>query len=81
MFKNDLIQQNNGSPFYSVLFDESLNSSLQQCQMDIHIRFWDEFKCEVTAQYFTSEFLQILTAKNLLEHLTEAVKPWKACSH
>ena len=29
IFKNDLIEQINGSPFYSVLFDESLNSLLQ----------------------------------------------------
>ena len=58
--------------FYSVLFDKSLNSSLQQCQMDIHIRFWDEFKSEVTTQYLTSE---------ILEHLLETVKPWSACSH
>ena len=48
IFKNDLIEQINSSPFYSVLFDKSLNSSLQQCQIYIHIRFWDELKCEST---------------------------------
>ena len=44
--------------------------------MDIHIRFWDEFKYEAATQYLTSEFLQIPTAKNLFEHLMEAVEPW-----
>ena len=44
--------------------------------MDIHIRFWDEFKCEATTQYLTSKFLEIPKAKNLLEHLMEALKPW-----
>ena len=29
IFKNELIEQINGCLFYSVLFDESLNSSLQ----------------------------------------------------
>ena len=40
IFKNDFVEQINSSLFYSVLFDESLSSSLQQCQMDIHIKFW-----------------------------------------
>ena len=53
VFNNGLIEQKSGFPFYSVLFNESLNSSLQQCQVNIHIRFWDEFKCEVTTQYLT----------------------------
>ena len=53
--------------FCSILFNESLNSSLQQCQVDIHIRFWDEFKCEVTTGYLTSECLQSPAAKNILK--------------
>ena len=38
-FKNDLLQAANDSPFHSILFDESLNSNLQQCQINVHINF------------------------------------------
>ena len=34
-----LINNINSSPFYSVLFDESLNEMLQTEQMDIHTRY------------------------------------------
>ena len=40
-FKNELLQAANNSPFQSILFDESLNSNVQQCQMDVLVRFWD----------------------------------------
>ena len=44
--------------------------------MDIHIRFWDEFKCNTTTRYLTSEFPQSPVAKYLLEDLMEVVRPW-----
>ena len=37
-FKNELLQAADGLPFPSIHFDERLNSNLQQCQMDVHLR-------------------------------------------
>ena len=42
---------------FVVLFDESLNKKMQEKQMDIHIRYWDNVNSEVTTRYFGSEFL------------------------
>ena len=38
-FKRNLLKFINNSSFYSLSFDESLNSSLQSCQIDINIRY------------------------------------------
>ena len=38
-FKRELIFDITSSPFYSVTFDESMNSELQMCQMDVGIQF------------------------------------------
>ena len=40
-FKKELLKKINSSLFYSVSFDESFNSELQKCQMDINVRYWD----------------------------------------
>ena len=74
-FKNELLQAPNGSPFHSILFDESLNSSLQQCQMDAHIRFWNSTSGKAISRYLTSQFLKNPNAANILKHLTEALDP------
>ena len=36
-FRDTLKQEINSSPFFSTSFDESMNSVLQSCQMDIGI--------------------------------------------
>ena len=40
-FKQKLIFDTNSSLFYSVTFDESMNSELQISQMDLGFQFWD----------------------------------------
>ena len=45
------------SPFISILYDESLNESIQKNEMDIHVRYWNEGENKVTVQYWTSLFL------------------------
>ena len=46
-------------------FGESLNDTTQKCEMDILIRYWCEER---------KSFLGHATAKNLMEHFTEAYK-------
>ena len=45
------------SPFMSVLYDKSLNESIQKSEMDIHVRYWNEGENKVTVRYWTSLFL------------------------
>ena len=42
-------------PYFTILFDESLNPNLNKKQLDFHIRFWHMDK--VATRYFHSEFL------------------------
>ena len=69
-FKQTLLKEINGP--YSVMFDESLNKSLQSKQMDVHVRFWNP-EGKVTTRYFTSQFLGHGTANDMVDHFTEAV--------
>ena len=40
-----------------VLFDESLNTKMQEKPMDAHVRFGNDQTNKVTTRYFNSEFL------------------------
>ena len=40
-YKNELIKRINDSIYYSLSFDEALNSVIQKYQMDVNIRYWD----------------------------------------
>ena len=51
-----LLKESVKGPFV-VLFDESLNKKMQEKQMDIHIRYWNNLSSEVKTRYFGSEFL------------------------
>ena len=39
-----LLKEINSASFYSVSFDDSLNSELQKCQIDVNVRYWDTKK-------------------------------------
>ena len=43
-FKKQLIYDINASPFYTVSFDESLNSQVQISQMDVGVQYWNNRK-------------------------------------
>ena len=60
------------SPFYLLSFDESLNNKLQEEQMDISIRFWDDIAGEAVTRYFNSRFFKRPNADNILEELLKA---------
>ena len=62
------------SPFFIVLFDESLNKVLQNEQIDNQLRFWNESSVQAKTRYFDSQFLLRPSANNLLEPLTAAIK-------
>lgn len=64
--KEELVSKVNKSPFV-LMFDESLNQTTKNKQLDVHVRFWDEG--QVQSRYLGSEFMGHSTAKDLLSHL------------
>ena len=65
VFKTNLTKEINMSPFYMFSFDESMNSALHQCQMDVMIRYWKETAGKVEARYYDSKFLSWPNAKDV----------------
>ena len=63
----------NQSPFFSISFDESLNSELQMCQMDVALRFWNKKKGQVETKY-DSKFLTHPNAENVYSSLERSMK-------
>ena len=56
-FYNSLITLVEKSPFYSLLFDESMNKILSKEQMDLQIHFYDDTVGEVLTRYLGSCFV------------------------
>ena len=44
------------APYFTIMFNESLNSVLQSEQMDIQIRYWSDEDCKVQTKYYDSNF-------------------------
>ena len=59
---------------FVVSFDESVNSVLQNEEMDLAIRFWNNSKKQTETRYLTSEFLHRPNAENLVISLSSALK-------
>ena len=72
-FKNALIKDINNSLYYSLSFDEGLNSIVQKCQMDINIRYWDNKEKKVKTRYLDSQFLERPNADKLFQSLKTAI--------
>ena len=58
-----------GDVKYVISFDESLNRTQQQEQMDMIIRFWDNEKNKVCSRYFDSNALGHRSAQDVLKSL------------
>ena len=62
-----LLSKLSDCPDFSLSFDESSNISVQKCQIDIIIQFWDSETNCVATRYLRSEFLGRSTAENVLQ--------------
>ena len=69
----DLKTELQNSEFLVISFDESLNKSTQNCQMDIGIRFWIQEAKQVEVRYWDSEFLGHATSGDLLKNLNKSL--------
>ena len=59
---------------FSLLIDESVNHILQNEQLNIHIRFWDDSKCMAMTRYFYSHFLRPPNADNIVTKLQQSLQ-------
>ena len=55
--KKQLIYDINATAFYTVSFDESLNSQVQVSQMDVGVLYWNSRKSIAETHYFDSNFM------------------------
>ena len=59
--------------FLIILFDESLNKSTKNYQMDIGIRFWSQEAKQIEVRYWDSQFLRHATSDDLLENFNKSL--------
>ena len=62
------------APAFCLLFDESMNRILQNEQLDIHIRFWDDSKCMAVTRYFDSHFCRRPNVDNIVKKLQQSLQ-------
>ena len=60
------------APYFTIMFDESLNSVLQNEQMDIQIRYWSDEDCKVQTKY-DSKFLKRANSDTICDALSKTL--------
>ena len=61
------------SPCVVVEFDESLNKTTQECQMDIVARFWDTECLHVKTNYWDSRLMGHSSHQDLILHFNDSI--------
>ncbi|XP_034246267.1 uncharacterized protein LOC117648128 [Thrips palmi] len=74
-FHDVVVRKAMESDFVTAFFDESLNKSSQNTQMDFAIGFWDNETNRFSVRYFSSAFLGHTTAEDLLDAFLKQLKP------
>ena len=72
VMEDNLKKTISASPFNSIMFDESLNHTYQECQMDLQIRLWEEDEGRAVTRYLDSKFLYRPNADNLSSLINKA---------
>ena len=72
--KDGLREKICASPYFSISFDESLNTLLQQQQMDVQIRFWCVALNKAITRYWNSQFQHRGDAVTLADKLVKSTE-------
>ena len=56
-----------------ILFDESLNKSTKNYQIDIGIRFWSQGAKQIEVRYWDSQFLRHAISDDLLGNFNKSL--------
>lgn len=65
---------------FVLLFDESLNREMKKCQLDMHVRFWNDN--QVNSRYLISVFMSHHTAEQMhkrTEKVCSDTRTWFSC--
>ncbi|XP_035225316.1 uncharacterized protein LOC118197866 [Stegodyphus dumicola] len=54
---------------FTLLFDETLNTTNQKKQLDLHVRYWHPDQNKVVTRFLTSDFMEHTTAANIFIYL------------
>ena len=73
-FHRSLLSLLKKSPFFTPLFDKSLNDILKKDQMDIHIRFYDVNSGTISTRYLDSRFVFGPNANVLSGEIVNSIK-------
>ena len=76
-YRDILIGDIRKSPYYTVLFDETLNKIAQAEQLDVYIRYWSEECNSVKTRYFDSQFLLCPNADNIAKAINNSLNKHK----
>lgn len=60
--------------FFYFVIDESLNSTIKKCQIDVAVRFWNDKKYQAETRYCNLQYCARPNASNLKEATLESVK-------
>ena len=71
--KDLLVKEVKAANIFVVSFDESLNKVLQEEQIDVQFRYWNEAAKQVNTRFFDSQFLKRPNAKNLFDWLMSSL--------
>ena len=72
-FREELKREASASEWYTVSFDESLNKTVQECEMDLLVRYWDNQTNNVQVRFWNSMFLGHSTATDLVQNFNEGL--------
>ncbi|GBO35079.1 hypothetical protein AVEN_94183-1 [Araneus ventricosus] len=72
-FQNIMYEEFKKLSHFTLLFDETLNRTNQQKQLDVHIRFWHADDKKVNTRYLTSIFMGHSTANDIFSAFQAAV--------
>ena len=74
-YKEKLLSEIKKSPYYTIMFDESLNKILQKDQMDVYRRYWYGESNQVKTMYFDTRFFFRPNADTITKNICEVLKP------
>lgn len=74
VFHHDLVSNLSSASVFSISFDESMNDVLQQQQMDIFVKFWDDKLESAVTRYFASVFMGYTKATDMLDKFKSGVR-------
>ena len=57
-----------------ILFDKSLNWKLEECQLDLVVRFFQDFQKTLEAPYWSSESIDHSSVKDILDYLCQSIE-------